>query len=176
MSVYEIGKEIQELRHRIEALERGSKREAATTSGPWWEDEPDVDRQAFGIVFHLRGEKWVVDRTLTGSPAESAGVQKGDVIHEVGGRSIGSLLRPISLTATIELLQSDIDHNIGFLRGEEQVVKVMRPRVLRELLVEDAKRGGINKSTCYRCRGCRSAISGVSNCPGDCPGFNCTIG
>jgi C-terminal processing protease CtpA/Prc len=174
MSEYQIGKDVQELRHRIELLEHAATHEKAT-SDRWWQDHPDVDRQALGIVFHKRGDKWIVHRALLGSPAEAAGVQQGDVLHEIIGKAIEASIRPTKLAALIEILDTGSAHKIGFLRGEEKVSKEMRPRVLRELLELDVMRGGAARGYCLACPRCRPSTSGVTVCS-DCPSYTCTIG
>lgn len=141
----------------------------------WWQDEPEADRQALGIIFHRLGDHWTVHRTLLGSPAEVAGVQSGDIVQELSGRPIEASLRGATLSAMIELLDSGADHEVLFLRGQARVIKAMRPRVLRDLLELDADRGGATLGYCYSCPNCYPRTSGVSRCS-ECPGYNCTIG
>src|SRR5690242_3325688 len=107
----------------------------------WWDDDPGANRHGFGIVFHTRGRDWVVHRILVGSSATTAGIQSGDIIHAISGRSVEESLQAMKLSAIIELLDSNIDHKIVFRRGQKQIVAVMRPRVLREFFEAEAKQG-----------------------------------
>ncbi len=143
-------------------------------SEKWWEDDPEAHRQGFGIVFHKKGDHWEVHRALKGSPAEAAGVKSGDVIHAINGNALERPLRPTKLTATIEMLNSDSDHEVALFRGKEKIVTRMRPRVLSELFEIEASQGGVLADYCYSCPTCYSRTSGVVSCS-DCPGYNCTI-
>jgi hypothetical protein len=143
---------------------------------PWWEEDPETERQGFGIIFHKKGSDWVVHRTLFGSPAEAAEIKPGDVIFAVGERAIQPSARATKLTAAIELLDSNAEHHVAFFRGQQRLVKVMRPQILRELFATDAARGGSRLATCYSCPSCYPRASGVASCPGDCPGYTCTTG
>jgi C-terminal processing protease CtpA/Prc len=144
-------------------------------SATWWRNHPDTERQGFGIVFHANGENWVVHRTLRGSPADRAGVQSGDIIRTVSAQSISKSLRRTKLTALIDILESTIDHDIAFLRGQKQFVTKMRPRVLRELIEDEMAQGGTEATYCYSCPNCYFRTAGAAQCS-DCPTSNCTVG
>jgi C-terminal processing protease CtpA/Prc len=143
----------------------------------WWRNDPETERQGFGIVFHAKGDNWVVHRTMRGSPADLAGVRSGDIIHTIKAQPASKSLRRTKLTATIDLLESGIDHEIGFLRGQEQFFATMRPRILRELIEAEMAQAatGENFSYCYSCPNCYSRTSGSAQCS-DCPTYNCTTG
>ena len=46
----------------------------------WWESDPYADKKAIGVVMHKIDGHWVVARALLGSPAENAGLVKGDIL------------------------------------------------------------------------------------------------
>jgi len=144
-------------------------------SDSWWLEDPNAGDRGFGIVFHRNGEQWVVHRPLLGSPAEAAGVQPGDIIHSIDQANLQET-ESTKLAETIQLLEVTRDHEVVFLRAQQQVLKVMRPRVLRGLLEADAALGGAAFGYCYSCGPCRSSVKGVKNCPTDSFDYTCTIG
>lgn len=146
----------------------------AVNSAFWWRDDPDTERQGFGVVLHAKGDDWVVARTLRGSPAEAFNVKPGDVIHNIGGRDIGKACRRTTLTAVIELLKSNVDHDVAFFRNKELFVVKMRPRMLRELIEHEMTLGD-TATYCYSCPNCYFRTAGAAQCS-DCPTSNCTVG
>ncbi len=141
----------------------------------WWRNDPDTERQGFGVVLHAKSGGWVVDRTLHGSPADLANVRRGDLVQAISGQPIGESLARTKLTAVIELLDSDTDHDVAFRRGGDLVVVKMRPRVLRQLIEDEMTQGNADATYCYSCPNCYFRTAGAAQC-GDCPISNCTVG
>ena len=66
----------------------------------WWRDDPGAQRQGFGMILHLKEGRWVVARTLVGSPADSAGIRVGYALHSIAGNEIAHSLRHTKLKGT----------------------------------------------------------------------------
>ncbi len=141
----------------------------------WWRDDPDTERQGFGVVLHAKGDNWVVDRTLQGSPAELANVRRGDIVHAISGQQIGKSFRRTKLTAIIDILERSTDHDVAFRRGNDLVVVKMRPQVLRELIEHEMTLSNTTATYCYSCPNCYFRTAGAAQCS-DCPTSNCTVG
>ena len=50
----------------------------------WYKDDPLAIGNGLGVVLHERRRRWVVADVLSRSPAERAGLRKGDVVLCVG--------------------------------------------------------------------------------------------
>jgi len=138
----------------------------------WWRDDPDAQRQGFGMILHLKEGKWVVARTLVGSPADMAGLKNGDRLHSIAGNEIAST----KLNSAMQLLDGDTGHNVSLLRGQQLLEVRMQPALLRDLFERDAAgNGGIVLLSCVSCPTCYPRTSGAAQCS-DCPAYNCTTG
>jgi S1-C subfamily serine protease len=52
------------------------------------------------MILHLKEGRWVVARTLVGSPADSAGIRVGYALHSIAGNEIAHSLRHTKLKGT----------------------------------------------------------------------------
>lgn len=142
----------------------------------WWREDPDAQRQGFGLILHLLEGKWVVARALAGSPANMAGIKAGDVLHSIGGDEIAASLHHTKLHSVIEALDAKLVHEVALLRGQELVRANMQPAVLCDLFENDAaQNGGVVILSCVSCPTCYPRTSGAAQCS-DCPTYNCTTG
>jgi S1-C subfamily serine protease len=63
-----------------------------------------------------------------GGPAEAAGLQKGDVIVEMGGQSIANVY---DYTYALDLLKPEVAVKVVYLRNGEQKETMLTPRARR---------------------------------------------
>jgi hypothetical protein len=80
---------------------------------------PDYSSEAKGLL--LGG-------VSAGGPAEAAGLQKGDVIVEMGGQSIANVY---DYTYALDLLKPDVAVKVVYVRNGEQKDTMLTPRVRR---------------------------------------------
>ena len=80
---------------------------------------PDYSSEAKGLL--LAG-------VSGGGPAEQAGLQKGDLIVEIGGQSIANIY---DYTYALDVLKPDVAVKVLFVRGGETKETMLTPRARR---------------------------------------------
>ena len=80
---------------------------------------PDYSSEAKGLL--LAG-------VSGGGPAEQAGLQKGDLIVEIGGQSIANIY---DYTYALDVLKPDVEVKVLFVRGGETKETMLTPRARR---------------------------------------------
>lgn len=148
------------------------------TSAKWWESDPYADKLAVGVVMHKIDGQWVVARSLMGSPADKAGLVKGDALLAVGGNSLFTGIGEAVIDNTLSLLDARDEVEVAVLRAQKMHSLRMPFKPLSELLEQDEQLGGAALGYCKSCRSCRSRVTGVSDCRlegGSCS-IPCSIG
>jgi hypothetical protein len=140
----------------------------------WWNLEPKTLRRAFGIVFHAIASQWRVHRVLSGSPADSAGVLKDDILQDISGTPVQALTLPDKLITHIDQLDENIDQIVTFLRGNQPTKVSMRTRILRDLIEFEMALGGAGNNYCFSCPDCSPKPSGAAECK-NCPNYDCAV-
>ena len=80
---------------------------------------PDYASEAKGLL--LGG-------VSAGGPAEQAGLQKGDLIVEIGGQSIANIY---DYTYALDVMKPDVAVKVVYLRGGEKKETMLTPRARR---------------------------------------------
>ena len=141
----------------------------------WWLKEPGSDRKAFGMVLHQVEEKWKVARTLIGSPAEKAGVTKGEWFMSVDDYNLGAGRGEMYELHLLMRLDTSVSHRVTFRTESGDVSRVIQKAALRQLLEIDYDNGG--RDYCYGCHTCTEWTYGESVCRMGGACFNdCSIG
>lgn len=152
------------------------RKTGATLERGWWMSEPASDRLAFGVVLHLIDGNWMVARTLAGSPAEKAGLSRGQQLLSVDGYELGAGKgEPYELQVLMQL-DSSKTHRLAFLTASGELSLEVQKSSLRQLLAHDFDNGGATLGACVGCRTCRPVTIGATDCSSGCPGNYCTIG
>lgn len=146
-----------------------------TKAEKWWQNNPDTQRQGIGVVLHWKPTGWAVHRTLEGSPAAKAGIQKGDHIHSINGHELGATddIKEVFLVATKSSVNLDNGlwtHKIQ--RNGNKQIHLIKPAILRAL-IEEEERVSEESSTeyCFSCYECYQETDGWYECgPGGCSG------
>jgi len=142
----------------------------------WWLNEPASDRMAFGIVLHQVDGIWIVARTLIGSPAEKAGVLKGEQFLSVDGYDVDVGKGDMYELQILMQLDTSNLHHVTFRTASANLTREIEKTTLRTLLEFDYDNGGAIRGYCYGCRTCRSVTIGATGCSSGCPGDYCTVG
>jgi phosphatidylglycerol:prolipoprotein diacylglycerol transferase len=101
-------------------------------SGPQTVSPPYADQAAAGRFYGLRlsanpgeGPPAVIDRVDPDSPAERAGLQKGDVVHSINGNVVKSANGASSLI--LEALNTSQSLAVGISTGEVRTISAIEP-------------------------------------------------
>jgi predicted metalloprotease with PDZ domain len=147
----------------------------STPEKGWWLSEPASNRSAFGIVLHQIDGNWVVARTLIGSPAEKAGLLKGQQLLAVDEYEVGLGKGDEYELQALMQLDASPSHRLSILTSSGETSREIRKRPLRELLEFDFTNGGATLGYCVGCRTCRTLIQGATDCSSGCPGNRCLL-
>src|SRR5262245_29241822 len=107
------------------------------TQETWWAYDRHTEKPAIGVVLHNIDGHWTVARTLLGSPAERAGIQKGDVFLAIAGNSLASALGEAVIEKTLSFLSEGAELEVAFIRSQKVTSVKSSFAPLRQLLEED---------------------------------------
>jgi len=134
----------------------------------WWLHSQDTLRQGIGVVLHWKPTGWVVNRVITDSPAASAGIKAGDLIHSINGYELGSKedLREIDRESAIKTASGALEKWQLTLKRDntghemESVTETIRSLIERES-------SETMHDYCYSCYECYMETNGWSDCGKD---------